>query len=83
MLRAGFDCKAAIDFNATAVETLHRNLSKVEHALHKDLTSFPPAELSQLIGTNSLDVIVGGPPCQGFSTARQVDGANHGDRLKS
>ncbi len=27
-----------------------------------------------------VDVIVGGPPCQGFSTARQRDGANHGER---
>ena len=27
-----------------------------------------------------VDVIVGGPPCQGFSTARQRDGANHGQR---
>lgn len=27
-----------------------------------------------------VDVIVGGPPCQGFSTARQRDGANHGHR---
>ena len=25
-----------------------------------------------------VDVIAGGPPCQGFSTARQRDGANHG-----
>jgi len=28
-----------------------------------------------------VDVIVGGPPCQGFSTVRQTDGANHGERL--
>jgi DNA (cytosine-5)-methyltransferase 1 len=25
---------------------------------------------------------VGGPPCQGFSTVRQVDAANHGSRVK-
>jgi DNA (cytosine-5)-methyltransferase 1 len=36
-----------------------------------------------IIGNDSLDVIVGGPPCPGFSTARQRDGSNHGDkRLK-
>lgn len=28
-----------------------------------------------------IDVIVGGPPCQGFSNVRQVDGANTGPRL--
>jgi DNA (cytosine-5)-methyltransferase 1 len=91
MLRAGFQCKAAIDFNSHAVATLKTNLSEnkhpdfspVEHALERDLTQFPPADLEKLIGTRSLDVIVGGPPCQGFSTARQRDGSNHGtERLK-
>ncbi len=91
MLRAGFQCKAAIDFHPPAVAALKANLadrrppgaSKVELALEKDLTQFPPAELAKLIGTQQLDVIVGGPPCQGFSTARQRDGSNHGTtRLK-
>lgn len=91
MLRAGFQCKAAIDFNPQAVATLKANLADrcppgatpVERALEKDLTQFPPAELAALIGMKHLDVIVGGPPCQGFSTARQRDGSNHGTkRLK-
>jgi DNA-methyltransferase (dcm) len=91
MLRAGFECLAAIDFNEQAVATLKANLvdkehpdfTPVRHALLRDLTTFPPAELAELIGTKQLDVIVGGPPCQGFSTARQRDGSNHGDkRLK-
>jgi DNA (cytosine-5)-methyltransferase 1 len=91
MLRAGFKCKAVIDFNHQAIETLKANLmnrcppgtSAVELALEKDLTEFPPSELAAQIGTSRLDVIVGGPPCQGFSTARQRDGSNHGsDRLK-
>lgn len=91
MLRAGFTCKAAVDFNKQAVDTLRANLvaashpdfSPVEHALERDLTQFPPTELEKLLGTRSVDVIVGGPPCQGFSTARQRDGSNHGTvRLK-
>lgn len=91
MLRAGFDCLAAIDFNPQAVATLKANLvdkpspdfKSVRHALERDLTAFKPAELAELIGTDRLDVIVGGPPCQGFSTARQRDGSNHGtERLK-
>jgi len=90
MQRAGFNVVAAVDFNAEAVVTLNANLSDlqhpgripVKHALERDLTKFRPKELAALLGTDSVDVIVGGPPCQGFSTARQVDGANHGDRLK-
>lgn len=91
MLRAGFRCKAAIDFNSHAVATLktnladaiHPDISTVEHALERDLTNFTPTELEAVIGTRHIDVIVGGPPCQGFSTARQRDGSNHGTaRLK-
>lgn len=90
MMRAGFRVLAAVDFDATAVSTLRANLvdrrqpglPPVANALERDLTTFRPSHLAELIGTGSVDVIVGGPPCQGFSTARQVDGANHGARLK-
>jgi len=86
MLRAGFRCLAAIDFHAPAVATLranlvdtgHRGIEPPAHVLEKDLTKFTPSDLAALIGTEHLDVIVGGPPCQGFSTARQRDGSNHG-----
>ncbi|MEI7898729.1 MAG: DNA cytosine methyltransferase [bacterium] len=83
MQRAGFDCLAAIDFNAQAVATLKENLPDVGQALELDLTKYNPDELAKLIGTDHVDVIVGGPPCQGFSTARQRDGSNHGERLKA
>ena len=82
MERAGFKCLAAIDFNAEAITAMQANLSHIKHVLHRDLTIFTPDDLSELIGVKYIDVIVGGPPCQGFSTARKVDGANHGERLK-
>jgi len=91
MLRAGFECKAAVDFNQQAVETLRANLQAktstglpaVEFALAADLTVLRPETLEAIMGTRRVDVIVGGPPCQGFSTARQRDGSNHGrERLK-
>lgn len=90
MQRAGFHVLAAIDCNREAVETLRANLIErehpglipVSHALQRDLSRSEPAELASLLGVSQVDVIVGGPPCQGFSTARQVDGANHGARLK-
>lgn len=81
MERAGFQCLAAIDFNKEAVQVFKANFPHVPHALEKDLTQFTPAELEKLTGTREVDVIVGGPPCQGFSQARQVDGSNHGDRI--
>lgn len=78
---AGLKCLAAIDFNESAIGTYRANNPSVPHALVKDLTKFPPTALSKLLGKTSVDVIVGGPPCQGFSKARHVDGANHGERL--
>jgi len=81
MERAGFQCLAAIDFNQEAVAVFKHNFPAVPQVLEKDLTKFSPANLSKLVSVNHVDAIVGGPPCQGFSTVRQVDGANNGIRL--
>ena len=81
MERAGFDCLAAVDFNTEAIAVFGKNFTHVPQVLDKDLTKFPPAELAKLLRTDSVDVIVGGPPCQGFSTARQGDGSNNGTRM--
>ena len=79
--RAGLKGLAALDFNHEAIEVFRANFDDIPHVLEKDLTKFSPPELAALIHTKDVDLIVGGPPCQGFSTARQVDGANHGERL--
>ena len=78
---AELKCLAAIDFNDAAIETFRANHPDVRHALVRDLTIFDPQQLDALIAPERVDLIVGGPPCQGFSKARQVDGANHGERL--
>ena len=80
MQRAGFRVLAAIDFNEVAIQTLKENFPKDTLALCENLTEFTPDKLAAKLGSKHVDVIVGGPPCQGFSTARQRDGANHGDR---
>lgn len=82
MQRAGYRVLAAIDHNEEAIATFKANFSKETLALCQDLTTFTPAKLAAKLGTNSVDVIVGGPPCQGFSTVRQVDSANHGSRVR-
>ncbi len=78
---AGFSCRAAIDFEKAAIETFKANHDGVPIALCKDLTKFAPEELDSLLHGEKIDVIVGGPPCQGFSKARKADGANHGENL--
>ena len=80
MIRAGMKCLAAIDFDNEATATFAGNMPEVQHVLKRNLTRFSPCQLAEVIGNEQVDVIVGGPPCQGFSTARQRDGANHGKR---
>jgi len=81
MERAGFRTLAAIDSNPVAMRTFRQNFPHVSAALEKDLTQYRPEELARLIGTDHADVVVGGPPCQGFSKVRRVDGANNGPRF--
>lgn len=81
LTRAGFRCLAGIDFDREAITVYAKNFRRGPQSLQQDLTTFPPEDLANLLGGNEVDVIVGGPPCQGFSTVRQVDGANHGRRL--
>lgn len=81
MKRAGFQCLAAIDSNKEAVTVFQKNFPEVRQALQKNLTLFSPEELATLMDAEEVDVIVGGPPCQGFSTVRQRDGANSGPRM--
>jgi DNA (cytosine-5)-methyltransferase 1 len=79
---AGLRCLAALDINKSAVETFRANHPPDVKSIVADLTKFRPQDLDRMLGNrNRVDVIVGGPPCQGFSKARQVDGANHGERL--
>lgn len=82
MARAGFRVLAAIDVDADAIRTFRVNFPNVPHILEKDLTNFTPEDLAKVLDTNRVDVVVGGPPCQGFSQVRTVDGSNNGKRLK-
>lgn len=81
MERAGFTVLAAIDSNPEAISVFRKNLPDVAQILEKDLTAYHPRELAKLIGAKKVDVIVGGPPCQGFSSVRQRDGTNNGRRM--
>ena len=88
LLRAGFQCLSAIDNDPLAIDTLLKNLDNhylgrnISNMLVRDLKFFGPQDFAKLLDGKTVDVVVGGPPCQGFSTARQVDGSNHGGRLK-
>ncbi|MBD1871827.1 DNA cytosine methyltransferase [Cyanobacteria bacterium FACHB-471] len=59
--KAGFKIVASYDFWKPAIETYQRNFSHKTYLL----------ELNELSKLESSTVIIGGPPCQGFSSAGQ------------
>ncbi|WP_117885762.1 DNA cytosine methyltransferase [Aureibaculum luteum] len=63
---AGIKTKAAIEIDRFAVETFRHNFPKVDMH-HRDITSFNDKEIKS--NFTGVDLIVGGPPCQGFSVA--------------
>ena len=68
---AGFDIVAGIDKWDKAIETYKKNHDHI--ALCKDLTTYTPSKLVEEYKIKDIDVIIGGPPCQGFSNAGKRD----------
>lgn len=58
-LKAGFRCVQAIDHDEASIQTYRHNFQ--DH-----LTK---AEITETTGLSPADVVIGGPPCQGFSSA--------------
>lgn len=81
MERAGFTCVGAVDHSAEAIKIFKANFPQVRKIIQSDITELSAEALEGHLQTNFVDIIVGGPPCQGFSQARQVDGSNHGPRV--
>lgn len=65
---AGFESLVAIDNWEDALVTYAHN-RKGAKTLCADLLTLPPKIVEDLIETKDVDVIIGGPPCQGFSVA--------------
>lgn len=66
--RAGFNVLLGIDVWKDALVTFEKN-HKGSKALQADLSQYDPCEAEKLLKGESVDVIIGGPPCQGFSVA--------------
>ena len=69
---AGFDVKLGVDFDDAALKTFANNHG---NAVAQKLDLFNLDNVVEIkniltkLGTEQLDVLIGGPPCQGFSLA--------------
>lgn len=78
-IKAGFTIDFAIENDKFAVQTYKNNILKLGGSqnttvLDKSILDYDPAELQKIrFSDKSCDLLLGGPPCQGFSTHRISD----------
>lgn len=69
--RAGFKNIFAIEYDNVFATNYSSNL-KNHNMICKDIKEITDKEIETLITDNNVDVIIGGPPCQGFSIAGNI-----------
>lgn len=64
---AGFECIGGIELKEVIAKT-HQLNHKHSKTIYGDIRDISPQKFAEIIGTNHVDVIIGGPPCPTFST---------------
>ena len=66
---AGFNIIGGVDFNKEAIDTFNFNF-KGSKGIHTDILNIDEEKIKEIF-ENKVDIIIGGPPCQGFSSANR------------
>lgn len=69
---AGFRSVVAVDFDKNATATYKQNHPDTV-VMTKDICALDPKEILDILGGRELDLLAGGPSCQGFSTHGKRD----------
>jgi DNA (cytosine-5)-methyltransferase 1 len=64
---SGHRCLLGVDFDKDAINTFKLNHKNAE-AFCGDINELTKSRLESLLKGQSVDMVIGGPPCQGFST---------------
>jgi len=80
--KAGFKNIFSIDIDKNFCKTYKENFAS-HKLIEKDINKFSNEEIRDIIEEKNIDVVIGGPPCQGFSIAGNIgrkfidDSRNH------
>ena len=61
-----------------AAKAFEKNFEDI-HMIQGDIKDIKDEEIEKMIGANEVDIVIGGPPCQSFSTVGQ---RRYDDRAK-
>ena len=70
---AGAEVIGAIESDLWACETFKANHPKAK-VIHSDIKKLNDSKIRELFGKSKIDIVLGGPPCQGYSIANKKSG---------
>ena len=80
--RAGFDLVHAVEVDADARASFANNRDDLEpEDLTQDIRDIDNQDILDVVGRESVDLVAGGPPCQGFSEVVSPDGSDDRNHL--
>lgn len=80
--RAGFDLVHAVEVDEDARATFANNREGLDESeITGDIREVDDTEIRELVGRDSVDLVAGGPPCQGFSEVISPDGSDERNHL--
>ncbi|WP_232687988.1 DNA cytosine methyltransferase [Halobacterium zhouii] len=80
--KAGFTLTHAVEVDADARTSFANNRDGWDpNDLSEDIRDIERGEISDLVGSDTVDLVAGGPPCQGFSEVVSPDGSDDRNHL--